>query len=196
MNLLLLNGLTIPGVVDGTIHKYFQENEQICAPYRWNWRARDWRWVLAEAFDKFQGDSYVVAGFSDGATLAIEIALYDPFCEGAMIHSGQYRDMLVDSLEKEDVEKTTEFLVTYTNGDLTRTSRHMKRAAKKLDRYGYDVTSYCLPKQSWHGHQFAPALSYMYRWFIDNFDEQLPLSELGEQQLGNLSTDATSGFEA
>jgi hypothetical protein len=83
MRLIVLNGLTVRPFFDGRIQQYLPGSTEI---FKWNWRPRD----ASAVIDKITDDSYVLIGFSDGATLSHQVAMQDKRCVGLVAHSTMF----------------------------------------------------------------------------------------------------------
>lgn len=165
MNLLGLNGL---GLWYGRIDRYFTSG---CFPYKWNWRASHAQWVMDYYTERHGDEPYCLVGFSDGGTLAHEIAQVDERCQALIVHSGMWR-------APKTVRKIPTLLLI-TKGDRTPTDRETWRAAVAYSLVrGWDglVLREC-EKTTWHGHEFANGLEAMREWCRDELDWELPVQQ-------------------
>ena len=171
MNILALNGFMPSDRIDARIDQYF-DPEYCVAPFKRNWRPTDAQWVADSYVDRFDRQPCVITGFSDGGTLAMEVAQQLPQCLGAMIHSGSFRRFYLRRL----VIRPLPMLFLFTRGDITPTDRSMRLAARWFHRRGVpDVELQECEKTTWHGHEYANGLTAMANWFASRYNYALPL---------------------
>ena len=152
-------------------HGYFPQS-------KWSWfgTLNDWRqddsvWLLLEFRKRFGRDPYVLIGFSDGGTLAHELAAADPCCAGLIVHSGLWRNppWLTDAPT----------LLLRTRGDRTPTYEATEKAFESYDEQGKQVAMETL--DPWpdlpFNHQFGNGLLSMRRWCRDELGFELPVAE-------------------
>lgn len=136
-----------------------------------DWRQSDTAWLLPELRQRFGDEPYVLIGFSDGGTLAHEIAAADTCCAGLIVHSGMWRAPRF--LAKCPV------LLLRTIGDRTPTFDSTGKAFHSYLEQDRKVALETLPPlpERCMRHQFANGLASMQRWcrYVVGFD--LPLTE-------------------
>lgn len=71
----------------GRLNKYFMSGY---FPLVWNWTPRHVDKVIYDYSVKFQVRPYDLVAFSDGGTVAHEIAAIDPRCQSLTVHSGLF----------------------------------------------------------------------------------------------------------
>jgi pimeloyl-ACP methyl ester carboxylesterase len=135
-----------------------------------DWTPDDALWLLLEIRQRFGDEPYVLIGFSDGATLAHEIAAADQNCAGLIAHSGLWRDppWLTDAPT----------LLLRTQGDRTPTYKATGEAFDAYDKANKQVTLKTLPPNDdcLFNHQFANGLQAMASWCRDELDYRLPIT--------------------
>jgi pimeloyl-ACP methyl ester carboxylesterase len=162
MNVVGLKGF---GLRYGRIDKYFAEG---WFPYRIDWKQRHVDWLMRQYRKQYGLAEYMLIGFSDGGTLAYELAAADPWCAGLIVHSGMWRGL--------DEPLPQPVLLLTTTGDRTPTYEATFRAYHDLDDMRCEVTfAELVPKSYAPKHQFANGLAVMYRWAFDHFDFDLPV---------------------
>lgn len=174
MRLVGLRGFGLRGA--GNLHPFFDRGYFPMPPRVWrtcvvNWRRGDWRRMVGRIRSRLQGEEYVLIGFSDGGTLAHEIAAADPYCAGLIVHSGLFRDgrFLTDA----------PVLLIRTEGDRTPTYDATGRAFEAYDRAETPVvleTIQPAPDWPWN-HQFANGLMSMARWCRSELGYELPVAK-------------------
>ena len=172
MNLLGLNGF---GLWYGRIEKYFTSG---CFPYRWNWARRHREWVMDYYTERHGDEPYCLVGFSDGGTLAHEVAQADERCMALIVHSGMWRSPKIVQI--------LPTLLLVTIGDRTPTNSATRQARDAYREHyweqfpsaqtwsPYELAE--LPKTTWHGHEFANGLEAMETWCRTKLDYELPVA--------------------
>jgi predicted esterase len=162
MKLVGLNGTTVWPLSNGRISQYFTEGY---FPFQWTYRKQAWRKMLK----LMPNEPYIITGFSAGATLCHQIVHTDPFCEGAMIHSGQFR-------RPTKLRPHVPILLLRTEGDIFNTYVETTQAFDYYRHKHYSNTSLVtLESTRWHGHQYSNGLERMRQWCEIYFNFKLPL---------------------
>ena len=147
----------------GYIDHYFESG---FFPHKANWRASDEHKVWM-AIGRCVKKSYIMICFSDGGTIAHEIANNDTNCIGLIAHSATFNPPRF-------ISKIPVLLLS-TKRDLTGMGWDTDRAEAWYKSRGQDVTKIILPRTTWHGHEFANGLRHMNDWALDNFGKALPI---------------------
>lgn len=163
MNFMGLNGF---GYRLGRISPFFQEG---FFPFKFNWTARHIDYVISQYHTRFLKQPYILAGFSDGGTLAHEVASVDPFCVGLIVHSGMWRGVY-SSARKIPV------LLLRTVGDPTPTYKETGEALCWYSNHDYPVKHVELHSDKFFKHEFANGLSVMKAWCWENFQYDLKIA--------------------
>ena len=177
MRLVGLNGFTVSRYLSGRIDGLFTDG---IFPFKRNWapRHKDYvkRYIPGE-------EPYLLTGFSDGGTLAHEVAHDDPRCAGLMVHSSMFRERRIKRL------RNIPILLMRTIGDKTPTFDAMQKAH---DWYYIDnkVTNLepangplDLPNNDpsflgrWLKHEFSNGLPAMAEFTLRHFGFVLPVAE-------------------
>ena len=177
MRLVGLNGLTLCKFLDGRIDHLFSDG---IFPYRRNWAARHKDFVKKNIPGQ---EEYLLTGFSDGGTLAHEVAHDDPRCAGLMVHSSMFRPHKIETV------RDIPILLMRTLGDVTPTFDATYRA---YDWYSdSDKITRLEPKDGpltmgstdpsflgrWLRHEYANGLPFMAEFALKHFDFVLPIAE-------------------
>lgn len=162
MNLIGLKGF---GLYYGRIDRYFTHG---WFPGNLNWRAAHVEQVIRGARAMYGMEEYLLVGFSDGGTLAYEVAAADPWCAGLIVHSGLWRG------PREPLAQPMLLLVTA--GDRTPTTDATWRAYHHYEDLGCDVSMAELCALRFRPrHQFANGLVVMWDWVLSVFGQKLPV---------------------
>lgn len=159
-----LKGFTKRGRIDG----YFTSG---WFPDVFNWTSDHLPYVHIEYTKQFGNTLYLPVAFSDGGTVAHDLAAIDPRCIGLIVHSGVFR-------KSGFIPRKIPILLLVTNGDRTPMPRHTVHAYHWYKSNGIDVTieflDPCPTKQL--NHQFANGLPAMYRWCKEKLNYELPIA--------------------
>ena len=162
MNVVGLKGF---GFCYGRIDRYFTDG---WFPYRIDWRRKHVTQIMRDYRKRYGLAEYLLIGFSDGGTLAYDLAAADPWCAGLIVHSGMWRGL------DEPLAQPT--LLLCTTGDRTPTYEATFRAYHDLDDMRCEVTlAELVPLDYSPRHQFANGLGAMYRWAWERLEIDLPV---------------------
>ena len=148
----------------GRIDQYFSEG---LFPQKANWRAADYV-PIAYQIARGSRDNFVLVCFSDGGTIAHDIAASVGKCIGLIAHSATFNP-------PHFVPRIPVLLLS-TEWDLTRMSWETDRAEAWYQSVGVAVTRHRLPRTTWHGHEFSNGLLQMNAWSLEHFGKALPLA--------------------
>lgn len=165
MKILGLNGF---GIYYGRIARYFQPG---CGyfPYRMNWERRHLLSVMDGYSRECEDEPYIAIGFSDGGTLAHELAATDQRCVGLIVHSGMFR-------EPPFARRNLPVLLIRTIGDRTPTFEATGRAFIWYRQHYVDRTELAdLEPDGFPRHQFENGLGEMKAWAERELGFDLPV---------------------
>jgi hypothetical protein len=174
-----LNGFDwFPFLISGDISRYFSK-ENTAFPYRRNWKRKHIGWVISRIPAK---ETYLLAGFSDGGTLAHEVASIDLRCKGLIVHSGMFREQTMQW------PRNIPILLLTTKGDKTPTVRETKKAhdwyAKRVqDSLYFPDGPLELPvkENNFLKHEFGNGLEVMTKFAKDTLNFDLPIKQHAER---------------
>jgi hypothetical protein len=168
MNVLGLKGFSSLGRID----KFFTRG---CFPSKFNWRARDVDFVLAEYYRQYGSEPYLAICYSDGGVIGHRLLLSDRNCLGLIASAASF-PLDLDVYYSTSSPKPV--LILNNAKDLTGMG---KRSLEALDFYieiRFPVVYRITTSATWHGHDFAPGLRDMEEWALENFNFQLPIRRL------------------
>lgn len=164
MNVVGLKGF---GFWYGGLSRYFDDG---WFPYSVDWRQSHIERLMRTYRERYGLSEYLLIGFSDGGTLAYELAAADPWCAGVIVHSGMWRG------PKEPIWKP--MLLLTTAGDRTPTYEETWNAYHYYDDLGCEIDMAELVALKYRpNHQFANALGVIYDWTATRFEFELPVKK-------------------
>lgn len=154
MNVMALKGFSTFGRLD----EYIDTEKAFC-PRKYNWTESDAGWLLKRMRKRFNNTPISVWGFSDGGTLAHELAQYDNSITSLIVHSGMFRPMTI--------RRRIPTLLLITNGDRTPTYHQTIEAFHyyKANGYGSNVSLVECFTNHRIKHCFGSGLQTIRRWF-------------------------------
>lgn len=161
MRLITLNGFSAGPCISGKINQYFRNAQDV---FRFNWAPRHTKKVMST----IRGlEPYCLIGFSDGGTLAHEVACLDARCAGLIVHSGMWR------VPKGKPNSNLKVLLLVTDVDKTPTLYKTYKAWEWWNKQSVHldplvVLPYAVEYEDWvskkFGHQFPNALDTIDMW--------------------------------
>lgn len=139
--------------------------DDVYLPWKYNWTQRD----IGRVISFGPGEPYSLWGFSDGGTLAYEVAQCDPLCESLIVHSGMFR--------YPTLSRSIPTLLLTTSGDETPTYDMTHAAYGWYCRWGLqNLTTFieCTTSNSIK-HTFSSGLEAIASWFQDIHCCEAPL---------------------